>query len=81
MASITIRNLDDRLKSRLRVRAAEHGRSMEDEARIILRSALAATAPHEQNLANAIRTRIGNLGVELPDSPRQPVRPAPDFSE
>ena len=37
MASITIRNLDDGIKRRLRVRAAEHGRSMEEEAREILR--------------------------------------------
>src|ERR1700674_2557849 len=41
MASITIRNLEDGLKSKLRVRAARHGRSMEDEARHILRSGLA----------------------------------------
>jgi plasmid stability protein len=33
MASITIRNLDDDVKQRLRIRAAEHGRSMEEEAR------------------------------------------------
>ena len=32
MASITIRNLDDDVKTRLRVRAAEHHRSMEEEA-------------------------------------------------
>ena len=37
MASITIRNLDPAVKDRLRVRAAEHGRSMEEEARLILR--------------------------------------------
>ena len=37
MASITIRGLDDDLKQRLRLRAARHGRSMEDEARTILR--------------------------------------------
>src|SRR5215470_10526371 len=39
MASITIRQLDDALKRRLRLRAARHGRSMEDEARVILRDA------------------------------------------
>ena len=39
MASITIRNLDVDVKARLRVRAAEHHRSMEEEARIILRDA------------------------------------------
>jgi phosphopantothenoylcysteine decarboxylase / phosphopantothenate---cysteine ligase len=37
MASITIRGLDDDLKQRLRLRAARNGRSMEDEARTILR--------------------------------------------
>lgn len=41
MASITIRKLDDDLKQRLRIRAAEHGHSMEQEARDILRAALA----------------------------------------
>ncbi len=41
MASITIRQLDDALKRRLRLRAARNGRSMEDEARTILRGAAA----------------------------------------
>ena len=40
MASITIRNLDDDVKTRLRVRAAEHHRSMEEEARVLLREAV-----------------------------------------
>lgn len=39
-ASITIRNLDPALKERLRVRAAQHGQSMEAEARVILQTAL-----------------------------------------
>jgi len=39
MASITIRQLDEGLKRRLRLRAARNGRSMEDEARTILRHA------------------------------------------
>src|SRR5215813_2992589 len=39
MASITIRQLDEALKKRLRLRAASHGRSMEDEVRVILRAA------------------------------------------
>jgi len=42
VASITIRNLDESLKSRLRIQAAVHGRSMEDEAGDILRSSLRA---------------------------------------
>ena len=40
MASITIRNLEEPLKARLRIRAATHGRSMEEEARDILRNVL-----------------------------------------
>jgi phosphopantothenoylcysteine decarboxylase/phosphopantothenate--cysteine ligase len=39
MASLTVRKLDDRLKKLLRLRAARHGRSMEDEVRVILRRA------------------------------------------
>ena len=50
MASITIRNLEDDLKQRLRVRAAEHGRSMEEEAREILRRVVGESAP-PRNLA------------------------------
>ncbi len=51
MASLTICNLDDPLKTRLRVRAATHGWSMEQEARTILRAALNAEPPRPGNLA------------------------------
>jgi plasmid stability protein len=80
MASMTIRNLDDGLKQRLRVRAATHGRSMEDEARDILRTALATTEPVARNLADTIRARLQSIGgVELEIPPRQAIRDAPDF--
>lgn len=80
MASMTIRNLDDKLKARLRVQAAKHGRSMEDEARDILRSAL-STAPRVSNLVKSIRRRIEAVGgVELPIAPREPMR-EPQISE
>jgi plasmid stability protein len=81
MASMTIRNLDDNLKARLRVQAARHNRSMEDEARDILRVALAASASPPQNLGRAIRDRLqacGGIDLDLPV--RQAVRAAPDFS-
>jgi plasmid stability protein len=79
MASITIRNLDDGIKRQLRVRAAEHGRSMEEEAREILREVTGATAP-PANLAAAIRARIGPLGgVDLDMPPREPMREPPSF--
>ena len=65
MASITIRNLDDDIKRRLRIQAAEHGHSMEEEAREILHSALTEPAP-PTNLAHAIRARFAPFGgVEL----------------
>ena len=79
MASITIRNLDDAVKTRLRVRAAANGHSMEEEARIILREAVERrTGP--QDLAHAIRTRFAPLGgVELELPAREPMRDPPGF--
>ena len=80
MASIMIRNLDDSLKTKLRVRAAEHGRSMEEEARHILRTALTEKAHAPPNLYSAIRRRIAPLhGVELDIPPRQPLAEPPRF--
>ena len=79
MASITIRNLEDELKRRLRIRAAEHGRSMEEEAREILRQVVGEGAP-PRNLAAAIRARIAPLGgVDLDLPPREPMREPPRF--
>lgn len=76
MASMTIRNLDDGLKKRLRIRAAAHGRSMEDEARDIFRAALSTGENRPANLAAAIRSRIVPFGgVELELPPRGHPRP------
>jgi plasmid stability protein len=75
VASITIRNLDASLKRLLRVRAAEHGRSMEEEARDILRVALFESTGPTRDLAAAIRERFAPLGgVELPSVERGPIR-------
>jgi plasmid stability protein len=77
MASITIRKLDDDLKRRLRVRAARHGRSMEGEAREIVRQVLGEKAP-PRNLAAAIRARLAPLGgIDLELPPRGPIRELP----
>jgi plasmid stability protein len=46
MASLTIRHLDDSTKARLKARAEEHGRSMEDEARQIIEHAVAEEEPY-----------------------------------
>jgi antitoxin FitA len=82
MATITIRQLDEKTKTRLRVRAAHHGRSMEEEAREILRSALTASSPVKGNLAEIVRRRFavfGGFDFELPR--RDAVRQAPGFGE
>ena len=82
MASITIRNLDDVLKSRLRIQAAIHGRSMEDEVRDILRSALSHEPAQRGSLVASIRARFAPLGgVELPAVAREPMREPPTFDE
>ena len=79
MASITIRNLDDDVKTRLRIRAAGNGRSMEEEARLILREAVGPKT-RTANLASAIRARFAPLGgVELELQPREPARDPPRF--
>lgn len=83
MATMTIRNLDDDVKARLRVRAARHGRSMEEEARSILRAAL-DTDPEATTgaaLVKAVRARVERFGgIELELPPRGQMREPPDFS-
>jgi plasmid stability protein len=78
MASITIRNLDEKTTARLRVRAAQHGRSMEEEARTLLRAALREELVPRGNLAEAVRARFRRLGgVELRLATREPMREPP----
>ncbi|TGN56945.1 plasmid stabilization protein [Paracoccus liaowanqingii] len=81
MASLTIRNLQDDVKRRLRIRAAEHGRSMEEEAREILREVVGEAKP-THDLAAAIRARVRPLGgviLDLP--PREPMRDPPALDQ
>jgi antitoxin FitA len=78
MASITIRNLEDDIKQRLRVRAAARGRSMEEEARDILRRAIGADLPRD--LAAAIRARVAPAArVDLGLPAREPMRRPPQL--
>ena len=68
MASITIRNLDDDLKAQLRVVAARHGRSMEEEARVIIRQAL-LQSEKSGGLGSRIHARFaaaGGADIEVP---------------
>ena len=82
MATMTIRNLDDDLKTLLRLRAARHGKSMEEEARGILRAVLVGRVGDDTGAAlyAAIRARVEPFGgVELELPPREPQREPPDF--
>jgi plasmid stability protein len=81
MAALTIRDLDDELKARLRLRAARHGRSMEAEVRAILQETLARSEPLA-GLGTRIHQRFADIGgaeLELPD--RHDVGRAVDLPE
>jgi plasmid stability protein len=81
MATLTIRNLDEDLKAQLRVEAASHGHSMEEEARLILRRALSA-GRSQRGMGRRIYRRFSALGgVELELPPRVDKPRAVDFSE
>ncbi len=80
MASITIRNLDDEVKRKLRIRAAEHGCSMEAEAREILAEAVNSEPKPRKGLGTRIHERfkaIGGIDLELPE--RDPMPEPPNF--
>ena len=80
MASITIRNLDDKLKQNLRVRAAQNSRSMEDEVRDILRNTLGTVERGHSNLAEAVRRRFASFGgIDITVLSRELVREPPSF--
>jgi antitoxin FitA len=82
MATLTIRDLDESLKRGLRMRAASRNRSMEEEARQILRAALLESPVPDKDLASRIRARFVGLGdVELSVPVREPVRAPPSFDE
>ena len=79
MANITIRNLDDDIRTRLRVRAAGNGHSMEEEVRQILRKAV-GRAHGSRDLSRIIRSHFGLAdGVDLALPPREPAREPPSF--
>lgn len=80
MASITIRNLDDGVKTRLRVRAASLGRSMEEEARLILGEAVERETAPAKGLGTIIHEMFkpyGGVELELPT--RELAREPPRF--
>ncbi|MET9317433.1 plasmid stabilization protein [Kribbella sp. NPDC003505] len=79
MAAITVRNLDDKIKHRLRVRAARHGRSMEAEARAIIVEAVGEDE-EEPNILQRLHERFAELGgVDLDIPPRTDAPRVVDF--
>ena len=79
MASITIRNLDESLKSKLRLQSAQHGCSMEAEVRNILHKVLIPSAA-PTDFADRVHQRFAGLHVDsLPIPARQAVRNPPDM--
>jgi len=82
MATLTIRDLDESLKRSLRIRAASRNRSMEEEARQILRAALSEGPGPSVDMAPRIRARFAGLGdVVLKVPEREAVRTPPCFDE
>lgn len=80
MASLTVRNLDPTVKERLRVRAARHGRSMEEEVRHILQD-VAGPAEPSQNLSSIALSLFGaERGIELELPPREMEHDPPGFA-
>ncbi|PWW00135.1 hypothetical protein DFR52_103337 [Hoeflea marina] len=70
MATLTIRNLDDSVKQALRERAARHGVSMEEEARVLLRTGLSGPAEGKESLwdrVSRLREKYGTEDLEIPE--------------
>lgn len=78
MAQFIVRNLEEDVKARLKRRAARNGRSMEEEARHILRNAVKGENQPAPRLGSRIAARFSKaaLAGELPEVRGQPPRPA-----
>lgn len=82
MATLVVRNVDEDVHVRLKAQAAAHGRSMEEEVRVILTGALdASPVGVKQGFADAVRALFEPIGfMNLEDISREPPREPPDFS-
>lgn len=81
MANLTVRNVEEDTKQRLRLRAARHGRSMEEEVRTVLREAATTTDNRTRltNLYDDIRELVvphGGFDIPVPERQRA-ARPIP----
>jgi plasmid stability protein len=82
MASITVRRIDEKVKAKLRVRAAIRGHSMEEEVREILTTAVEDRPKQTESLYAAIRRHLSEAGidgVDLPELDRGSMREIPTF--
>ena len=84
MPSVLIRNVDEALHMRLKASAAAHRRSLEEEARELLRTAVARQqAPPRENLDALARRLFGaehGVDLDIPSRDSEPQRDPPDFS-
>lgn len=80
MSSITVRNLDESIKTSLRLRAARHGWSMEQEVRHILQQTVAPEQIAQTSFAELVNRRFAGLEAEGLSIPaRRPARTPPEF--
>jgi plasmid stability protein len=82
MSTITVRKIDEKVKAKLRIRAAQHGHSMEEEIREILAVAVEDHPQRSENLYEAIRRRMAEAGIDgidLPQFDRGTMREIPTF--
>jgi plasmid stability protein len=81
MVSLLIRNVDPELHATIKRRATEHGHSMEEEARELIRPGVAASGARQPGLATRMHALFQPLGgLDLPDIPRERLGDPPDFS-
>lgn len=88
MATLLIRNLDDAVRDKLRVRAAGHGRSMEEEARTLLADAIDQAENDPDSLPGsgaallaALREGLPPGGVDFGEFPDQVWAPEPIWED
>lgn len=82
MANLTIHNIDESVTTRLQLRATQHGRSLEDEARQILQQAVLPQLAEPEGLGSRIHHRFSALGgIELDLPNRKPSRQPPEVLE
>lgn len=77
MAQVIVRNIEDDVKAGLKARAAQHGWSMEEEVRQILRRAVSVEAQERPRLGSRIAARFAGAGLTeaLPELHGQTIAP------